>query len=166
MSSDHLFKVGEQTFRFKYSTEDAALFLALGAAVAEVQSLEFHFVNLLGLAAATAGRDHSEVTEEYFAKTMGSVARKLKGENGRREIADHLDEVVSKRNYLIHAFLRTHQWPMSSASEYANAILELDALTKFFRESGDIITLAVRAVKDLPIFLIRTNPDTGLPELV
>lgn len=166
MSAAHVFQVGEKSFRFKYRTEDAALFLALGAAVAEVQSLEFHFVNLLALAAATTGRDHAEVTEEYFAKTMGSVARKLKGENGRREIADHLDEIVAKRNYLIHAFLRKHQWPMASPSGYANAILELDGLAKFFRESGDTITIAVRTLKNLPIFLIKTDPETGLPELV
>jgi len=165
MSSHYLYKVGDQTFRFKYDDKDAALFLALGAAVAEVQSLEFHFVNLLALAASTTGRNHAEVTEEYFAKTMGSIARKLKGENGRRDIADHLDEVVAKRNYLIHAFLRIRQWPMSSASEYADAIVELDSLAKFFRDSGDVITLAIREVRGLPIFLINTNPETGLPEI-
>lgn len=45
---------------------DAALFLVLGAAVAEVQALEFHLVQMMGLLLAPEGESHTEVTEHFF----------------------------------------------------------------------------------------------------
>jgi hypothetical protein len=42
MAEQTILKVGNTALRFGYERNDAALFLALGAAVAEVQALEFH----------------------------------------------------------------------------------------------------------------------------
>lgn len=158
-------QVGESTLRFNYGPNDAALFLALGAAVAEVQALEFHLVHMLGLLLSPSAGSHTEVTAEYFQKTLGTLAKKLRGEVGDPELAQSLEKVVRERNHLIHGFLRTHQWPMSSSAEYVSAIRELDELTKFFRASGDTITMALRKARDLQVFLLKTNPDTGLPEI-
>ena len=49
-----------------YEKNDAALFLVLGAAVAEVQALEFHLVQMMGLLLASEGESHTEVTEHFF----------------------------------------------------------------------------------------------------
>jgi hypothetical protein len=165
MTTPLLLKVGDTTLRFIYEANDAALFLALGAAVAQVQALEFHLVQMLGLMLSTEGRSHDEVTEEYFQKTLGTLAKKLRGEVGNAELASALEKVVRDRNYLIHGFLRAHQWPMLSPSEYIAAIQELDAMAKFFRESSDQITIALRKAKDLEIVLLRVNAETGLPEV-
>jgi hypothetical protein len=79
MSPPLLLQVGNTTLRFNYEPNDAALFLALGAAVAEVQALEFHLVQMLGLVLSTDDKSHTEITDEYFQKTLGSIARKLRG---------------------------------------------------------------------------------------
>jgi hypothetical protein len=158
-------QVGDSTLRFNYESNDAALFLALGAAVAEVQALEFHLVQMLGLMLSPGAGSHTEVTTEYFQKTLGALAKKLRGEVGDLALAQSLDDVVRERNHLIHGFLRTHQWPMSSSAEYLTAIRKLDELAKFFRTSGDTITIALRKARGLEVFLLRTNPDTGLPEI-
>lgn len=165
MTTPLLFQVGNATLRFTYETNDAPLFLALGAAVAEVQALEFHLVQMLGLMLSTEERSHDEVTEEYFQKTLGTLAKKLRGEVGNAELASALEKVVHDRNYLIHGFLRTHHWPMSSPAKYIAAIQELDTMAKYFRESGDRITVALRKAKDLKIVLLRINAETGLPEV-
>jgi hypothetical protein len=166
MPESVLFRVGETTLRFTYEPNDAALFLALGAAVAEAQALEFHLVHMLGLIEGSKGRSHTDVTEEYFQKTLGSLAKRLRGEVGNADLAHSLETVVSKRNHLIHGFLRAHQWPMSSSSEYLAAIRELDETAKFFRASGDTITVALREAKNLKVFLLKTNLETGLPEVL
>ena len=72
-----LLQVGDRTLRFNYEANDAALFLALGAAVAEVQALEFHLVHMLGMLLSADGKKHEEVTDEYFQKTLGTLAKKL-----------------------------------------------------------------------------------------
>lgn len=166
MSPPLLLQVGDTTLRFNYEPNDAALFLALGAAVAEVQALEFHLVQMLGLVlSGIDSRSHSEITDEYFQKTLGSIAKRLRGVVGNAELASSLEKVVHDRNHLIHGFLRAHQWPMLSPAKYVAAIRELDATAQFFRESGDTITLALRRAKDLQVFLLKTNPETGLPEV-
>ena len=164
MTTPLVLRVGETTLRFSYEPNDAALFLALGAAVAQVQALEFHLVQMLGLMLSTEETSHAEVTEEYFQKTLGTLARKLRGEVGNAELASALEKVVHDRNHLIHGFLRAHQWPMLLPSEYVAAIQELDAMAKFFQESGDQITLALRKAKDLNIVLLKINPETGHAE--
>jgi hypothetical protein len=164
MPEQTILKVGNTMLRFNYEQNDAALFLALGAALAEVQALEFHLVQMMGLLLSNEGASHDEVTDQFFQVTLGTLARKMRGEVGAPELAEALDRVVKERNHLVHGFLRAHKWPMLSADGYLNAIQELDKAAKFFRESGETITVALKKAKDLPVFLLRINPETGLPE--
>jgi hypothetical protein len=159
-------RVGTQQLRFHYEPNDSALFLALGAAVAEVQALEFHLVHMMGMLLETTDTSHNEVTEEYFRRTLGTLAKKMRASATDAALAETLDETVRKRNYLIHGFLRAHQWPMTSDTMYLVAIRELDEMTKFFRASGDAITMSLKRTKDLQVFLAKSNPETDLPEWV
>jgi hypothetical protein len=139
----------------------------LGAALAGAQSLEFQLASLLGFA-STTGKEPStvELTEGFLSRILGHLARKIRELAPDDQTAAVLEEVVEKRNYLVHRCLRKYGWPMSNIDEYRKAVREIDGIRTTLRDSGDAIILALQRAKDLDIILVRTNPETGEPELV
>ena len=55
---------------------------------------------------------------------------------------------------------------MSTIEEYGEAVRELDSIHTFLRKGGEAVTLALQKAQALDIILVRTNPETGQPELV
>ncbi len=158
---------GGRLFRFHYEEWDRPLFIALGAALAEAQSLEFQLASMLGFASTTGKeRPTVELTEGFLSRTLGYLARKIRELAPDDQTASVLEDVVEKRNYLVHRCLRNYGWPMSGIDEYREAVRELDGIRTALRDSGDAIILALQRAKDLDIILVRTNPETGEPELV
>ena len=167
MTEPLILTAGGQHFRFHYEELDRTLFIALGAALAEAQALEFLLAHLLGMASSTAtGRPADTLSEEFLTRTLGCLARKIREMAPGDETAATLDKLVEKRNYLVHRCLREYGWPMSTVEEYGTAVKELDTIRTILRDGGDVVTVALQKAQSLDIILVRTNPDTGLPELV
>jgi hypothetical protein len=162
-----LLKAGGQLFLFHYEEWDRPLFIALGAALAEAQALEYLLATMLGIASSSAAnRSVEELTDDFLSRTLGSLARKIREFAPDDRIAAVLDELVEKRNYLVHRCLRSYGWPMSTIEEYGEAVRELDSIRTFLRKGGEAVTLALQKAQALDIILVRTNPETGQPELV
>ncbi|HEX9596233.1 MAG TPA: hypothetical protein VF982_05085 [Anaerolineales bacterium] len=167
MTNPLILKAGGRLFRFHYGEWDRPLFIALGAALAEAQSLEFQLAHMLGLAStANEERLTAELTEDFLSRTLGYLARKIREYAPDDHTATVLDDLVETRNYVVHRCLRDYGWPMSSIDEYQKAVHELDDIRTLLRDGGDTIILAIQKAKDLDIILVRTNPETGKPQVV
>ena len=167
MTDPLIVHAGGQLFRFHYEEMDRPLFIVLGAALAEAQALEFLLASLLGLAdPSKAGRPMEELSEEFLSKTLGYLAKKIQEQDPSDETATILENLVKKRNYLVHKCLREYGWPMSTVEEYAKAVQEIDGIRTLLRDGGDAVTVALKRAKKLDLIIVRTNPETGLPELV
>lgn len=161
-----ILNVEGRLFRFHYEERDRPLFIALGAALAEAQALEFLLAGVLGLATSSKGGDADALNDDFLSRTIGYLARRIREYAPDDETADVLDQLVEKRNYLVHRYLRKYKWPMATIDEYGNAVRELDQIRTFLRDGGDSIVLAMKRAQDLEIIMVRTNPDTGEPELI
>ena len=62
--------VGGDQVAFNYEPRDCALFLALGAALAEVQALELHLALLLGMAETGGGDSFDSALSGFLSKTV------------------------------------------------------------------------------------------------
>ena len=135
--------------------------------VAEAQSLELLLAGMLGLATSPdSDRPVDELSEDVLSRTLGNLARRIRELTPDDQTAAVLDEVVEKRNYLVHRCLRKYGWPMSTIEEYGEAVRELDGIRTLLRNSGDAVALALQRAQALDIILVRTNSETGKPELV
>lgn len=172
MAEPLILNAGGQLFRFHYEELDRPLFMVLGAALAEAQALEFRLSLLLRLATSTnTGRptdtlSTDTLSDEYLSRTLGFLARKIREMAPGDETAAKLDELVERRNYLVHRCLREYGWPMSTVEEYAKAVQEIEAIRTILSDGSVTVTLAMQKAQSLNIIVIGTNPDTGLPELV
>lgn len=106
------------------------------------------------------------MAEGFLSRTLGHLARNIRELAPDDQTAAALEDVVEKRNYLVHRCLRKYGWPMSNFEKYREAVREIDGIRTSLRDGGDLIILALQRAKDLDIVLVRTNPETGEPELV
>ncbi|MDD5051627.1 MAG: hypothetical protein PHO27_02710 [Sulfuricurvum sp.] len=123
--------IGETAFNFDFEDADHALFLLLGATVAEIQvfeaSLSFKFSALL-TQNNQSDKNFKENQELLSTKTLGWIANRFKKHFQNSELTILLEETVEKRNYVAHHILRDYGWPLMSNDAYIEAITKLEKI--------------------------------------
>lgn len=158
--------VGETHVAFNYEQRDIALFVALGAALAQAQVLEFGIAHLLGLIESGGDDRFKEVSNGLLEKTLGALARKVKGHATDPALANKLEEIVEKRNFVAHRVLQKYQWPIMSDDSYLEAIRELDAIREFLTDAEVVVTRALKEAKNLDLIVVGIDPETQQPRVL
>lgn len=158
-----MLRVGDRhAFEFLGGHNDLALFAAIGAAMAEIQSFELHVHSLLdALAHKTGERESSGEGDELYTKTLGTLIRLLKARLPDDELADCLDEARERRNHIVHRILRAYGWPLMTENDYIRAIKETERARETISVAG--LTLS-RYLKDrslVNIIAVEMDPETG-----
>ena len=149
-------KIGDRYIvPWRGTKNDLALFAALGAAIAEVQSFEFHLISLLGII------DKPTDADKFYERTLGSLIKVLNRSIQDAEIVQVLEDVRNKRNRVVHSFLREYQWPMMSDNDYVCAIQDLETTRSFIERTGVELSryLSDQALVDLVV--VSINHETG-----
>jgi hypothetical protein len=107
MHDDHPIplRVGNGVFQFQRGRNDLALFAVLGCTLAEIQSFE------LSIAIAISALTKLDPAS-FWSRTLGGLIRELRRHLPDDTLADRLEEVRNRRNYVVHEFLRTYGWPL------------------------------------------------------
>lgn len=158
--------VGETHVAFNYEQRDIALFVALGAALAQAQVLEFGIAHLLGLIESGGDDRFEEISSGFLEKTLGALARKVKGHTTDPGLASKLEEIVEKRNFVAHRVLQKYQWPIMSDDSYLEAIRELDAIRQFLTDAEFVVTSALKEAKNLDLIVVGVDPETQQPRVL
>lgn len=158
--------VGETHVAFNYEQRDIALFIALGAALAQAQVLEFGIAHLLGLVESGGDNRLTEISSGFLEKTLGALARKVKVHTTDPELASKLEEIVEKRNFVAHRVLQKYQWPMMSDDSYREAICELDAIRQLLIDAEFEVTRALKEAKNLDLVVVGIDPETQQPRVL
>lgn len=156
-------------FEWRGTPDDLPLFACLGAALAEVQALEFalvcHITDLLQKG-ATGVLSNVALRDDLFEKTLGVLSHKFqnvlldKGE----QLKELLSQVVEKRNYLVHRFLRAYQWPMMSAEDYVRAIQEAESIRSFLEKANLDIAKYLGDKELLKLIIVHLDHELGSAE--
>jgi len=161
-----LLPVGETHVAFNYEQRDIALFVALGAALAQAQVIEFGIAHLLGLIESGGDDRFKEISSGLLEKTLGALARKVKGHATDSALACKLEEIVEKRNFVAHRVLQKYQWPIMSDDSYLEAIRELDAIRQFLADSELVVTRALKEAENLNLIVVGIDPETQQPRVL
>lgn len=151
-------------FEWRGAPDDLPLFACLGAALAEVQALEFALVtNISGFAQKEATGVPSKATlrDDLLEKTLGLLSRKFQNLLPDEQLKELLSQVVEKRNYLVHRFLRTYQWPMMSAEDYVRAIQEAESIRSFLQKANLDISKYLRDEELLKLIIVHIDHESG-----
>lgn len=148
--------VGDKyAFPWQGNSDDLALFAALGATMAEIQSFECHVVTMLG---AIQGDPE---TNSFFERTLGSLIKTLREKFPDSDIDGRLEEVRSRRNRVVHAFLREYGWPMIGAEEYVRAIRDLEETRAFIEQTSIDLSQYLSDRSLVQLMVMRINESTG-----
>jgi hypothetical protein len=165
-NSQFCIQMGKTPIVFSLPEREHALFLALGMALAEIQSFETGIAFLLSSIANEAGHKVEEgyfdkLMQEYGSKTLGLLVKHFREVVRDEEISSLLEEVKNKRNYIVHNILREYGWPMMSDEVYVKAIEEITQITQKIRDAERIIVPYLREEKILKIILMSIDVKTG-----
>ncbi|HEB90284.1 MAG TPA: hypothetical protein ENI85_12000 [Deltaproteobacteria bacterium] len=142
-----------------------ALFVALGSALAESQSFEFFISTTLAQIASAEGDDqkgrYDELVEHHLSKTLGWLAKHFQDQVGDQEIADLLNRIRKKRNYLVHNILKDYGWPMTTAQEYLACFREITEIRDLFSTTKSLMATRLRETGVHKMYTIKMDPDTG-----
>jgi hypothetical protein len=148
--------VGDKyAFPWQGNSDDLALFAALGATIAEIQSFECHVVTMLGAIQGDLGNN------SFFDRTLGWLIKTLREKFPDSEIDEKLEEVRSRRNRVVHAFLREYGWPMMRAEEYVQAIQDLEDTRAFIEHSSVELSRYLSDRSLVQLIVVRINESTG-----
>jgi len=164
--SQTILPVGETRIAFNYGQRDIALFVALGAALAQAQVLEFSIAHLLGLIESDGGGQYKDVSGGFLEKTLGALARKVKSHTTDSGLSTQLEEIVEKRNFVAHRVLQKYQWPMMNDESYLEAIRELDAIRQSLTDAEFVVTRALKEAKNLNLIVVGIDPETQQPRVL
>lgn len=157
--------VGDQPIIFSFSDAEHALLLSLGAAMAQIQSFEMSIAVLLGELITKKQKDEKRRIEDeiavHFEKTLGRLIKHFLSELKNREIADLLEEVRTKRNRIVHNFLRAYGWPMMSPQKYIEAIQEIDDFRRFLGEVEPVVCRHLSDKENMRVRFLTYDPATG-----
>lgn len=132
--------VGEQHgFVFQRGRNDLALFAALGTALAEIQAFEMSIENHLQVLSHKASAEDlapSKNPEQFYSQTLGMLIKEFQKFLPDTGIAELLENVRKKRNYLVHKILRAYQWPLMSDEDYVRAITEIEEIRAFIEHAN------------------------------
>ena len=148
-------RVGEgAAFDFQRGRNDLALFAALGAALAEIQSFEFGLATQLGLLTRLD-------PAEFWSRTLGRLIRELQQQLPDHALADRLELVRRKRNHVVHSVLRSYGWPLMSDSKYIRAVKEIEDIRSLIEGVGVEVARYLSDRSLLKLLLISIDRETG-----
>ena len=155
-------KVGDTTILFSYSDEDHALFTALGATLAQIQSFETSISFFLsGIVAQNTSENFDALMNQYINKTLGAMIKFFNESVNDLPIAERLELIRTKRNYVAHNILRSYGWPLMSGEKYLQAIQELDNIRETVRETEYVLAKHIQDKNILPLLIIAINDEIG-----
>jgi hypothetical protein len=153
-------KVGDTTLLFTYSEEDHALFMALGATIAQIQSFETSISGFLsGIDSQNKGKNFDGLMNQYINKTLGAMIKFFNESVSNLPIAERLESVRTKRNYVAHNILRFYGWPLMSSEKYLQAIKELDNIRETIMETEYVLAKHIQDNNLLSLLIITINDE-------
>ena len=162
--------VDDQPVVFSFSDKEHALFLSLGAALAEIQSFETSIAFWLSsLATKKAPKGKPSFEDEiiiHFEKTLGRLIKHFMLELHNKDIADLLEQVRIKRNHIVHNFLRANGWPLMSSTKYIAAIREIDDFRKFLADAEPAVCRHLSDKEKMNIRMLTYDPITGEIDII
>lgn len=155
-------KVGDITVLFTYPEEDHALFTALGATLAQIQSFETGISFFLSsIIAQNTNENFDTLMNQHINKTLGTLIKFFNESVNDSSIAERLEFIRTKRNYVAHNILRFYGWPLMSSDKYLQAIKELDDIRETVRESEYVVAKHLQDKNLLSLLITSINHDTG-----
>lgn len=154
-SKPNLLVGGKYAFPWNGNPDDLALFAALGAALAEIQSFECHVVTMLG-----AIHGHPE-TDRFFDRTLGQLIKTLRESFPDSDIDEKLEEIRKTRNRIVHSFLREYEWPMMRTEQYVRAIQDLECSRQTFEQVAVELSAYLSDRSLVELIVVRVNESTG-----
>lgn len=163
--------VGDMNILYELSSGDHALFVSIGIAISEIQSLETQLASLLqSLERLTALKDGNQQTSgkgiHYSEKTLGTVIRLFREYIKDESIAQTLETARQARNHVVHHILRKYGWPFLSASEYFDAIREVDESTRSIASAREMVIRYMAENRPIPFYAVVINYETGEIEVI
>lgn len=159
--------IGGTAFKFDFEDTDHALFLLLGATIAEIQafetSLSFKFSALL---TQNSDNNFEENQELLSKKTLGWIANRLKQHFQNLELISLLEEIVKKRNYVVHGILKDYGWPLMSNDSYIDAITKLEKIRFEIHQLENKISLHLIEDNIIENMVMIMDKDNGEFEIV
>jgi hypothetical protein len=165
-------KVGETNVIYNLSSNDHALFLSLGAALAQIQVFETTITGFLTSLEAnnSNGQEHNNTFEDTFTKygekTLGTLIKLFKDHIKDEATTNILEEARRGRNYLVHHLLKHYGWWLMNDNSYLEAIQEITNITRVIMQADDAIIRYVVGHQVLQSVAVRINEHTGEIEII
>jgi hypothetical protein len=161
-------KVGHENVVYTLDESDHALFLSLGSALATIQSFESSaaslLTGLLGQTEESSQKTHEQLMGNYIDKTLGQLVKLFRQYVKDEALADKLEQVRQKRNYLVHGILRKYGWWLMGDDAYLDAIKEISEISQLIQETDQDI---VKYIIDRKLLkMVAAKIDTATGELV
>jgi hypothetical protein len=159
--------VGETNVLYELAPGDHALFLTIGIAVSQIQSLEVTMTSLLTSlevhsALKKRGVAPSEKTaSDHSDKTLGTVIRLFREYIKDQDVAQALEKARISRNHIVHHVLKKYGWPFLNASNYLEAIREVDDATRDIASADEAVVRYMAENRPIPFYAVIINHETG-----
>ena len=146
-------------FEFQGERYDLALFVALGNALAAIQSFEMSIgIHLRSLSNEKQldKQDTGGELDKFYSLTLGALIKQFQKHLPDSGVATLLESVREKRNYLVHRILREYQWPIMNDEDYVRAIKEADQIRELMEQANVEVSryLVDKSLIDLVVFSI------------
>jgi hypothetical protein len=158
--------IGDTNVLYELPSGDHALFLTIGIAVSQIQSLEVTMASLL-----TSLEVHSALKQgvkpieklisDHSEKTLGTVIRLFREYIKDNDIAEALEKARVSRNHIVHHVLKEYGWPFLSASDYLEAIREVDNATRQIAAADEAVVRYMAENRPIPFYAVFINHETG-----
>lgn len=160
-----ILRVGHSSgFVFQRGRNDLALFASLGGAIAQVQSFELGIEGFLGWLSPKAAEESGlpiKDPDSFYTKTLGGLIRQFQKHLPDTGIAELLENVRVKRNYLVHQILRVYQWPIMNDDDYVRAIAEVEEIRAYIETAGVEVARYLSDRSLVSVLVIKFNLGTG-----
>ena len=159
-------KVGDHTVVVDWPPNDHALFVCLGAALAQAQVFESTIAHFLSaLDRKNQSTEHScnfdELMEQNTSKTLGWLSQRLRDSVGDEALADALDEARVKRNFLVHNILKKYGWWAMNDESYIECINEVNSIRDTLSNAEREVIKRLQDTGALEVLAVSINPSTG-----
>lgn len=97
----------------------------------------------------------------YDEKTLGTVIRLFREYIKDQDIAQALENARVSRNHIVHHVLKKYGWPFLSASDYLEAIHEVDNATRDIAAANEAVVRYIAENRPIPFYAVIINHETG-----
>ncbi|MBZ0098857.1 MAG: hypothetical protein K8F30_07220 [Taibaiella sp.] len=161
-------QVGNVIVQLNYPSNDLALFVILGEAIASIQAFELSVASFLARIDTTSLKTEDATSyETLIDKTLGALIRLFRQFIVDDNLANSLEEVRKERNYIVHNILRHYKWPLMSDQQYLEAIQEIKGIIEHIHQTKIAMTKYVANSDFLDnMLIIYYNPESNEIEII